>query len=93
MALVLIASLHSAWAAHPGKEHVLPLVIAEIGGAAALLWRPTRLAGACTLLAVFMLAQVLSALQHQWPTQFLQYAASTLVILALARALEATPCG
>ena len=43
---------------------------------------------AARMLAVFALAQVLSALDGRWPTQFLQYAASTVLIVAMGRVIE-----
>jgi hypothetical protein len=55
---------------------------------ALLLWRPTQVVGACVLLGIFAVAQVLSALEGQWPTRFLQYAASTLLIVAMGRAIR-----
>jgi hypothetical protein len=86
--LIVVASLQALLAGHEGAHHIVPLAAAEIAGAVALLWRRTQLPGACLLLAVFALAQVLSALDGRWPTQFLQYAASTVLIVAMARVIE-----
>jgi hypothetical protein len=91
IALLVFASAATVLAGHESGSHIVPLAAAEIVGALALLSRRTRLAGACVLLAVFALAQLLSALAGYWPTQFLQYAASTLLILALGRALTKAP--
>lgn len=91
VALLVLASGEAVLAAHQSGSHIVPLAAAEIAGALALLSRRSRLAGACVLLAVFALAQVLSGLDGHWPTHFLQYAASTLLILALGRALTEAP--
>lgn len=91
VALLVFASAEAVLAGHESGSHIVPLAAAEIVGALALLSRHTRLTGACVLLAVFAFAQVLSALAGHWPTQFLQYAASTLLILALGRALTKAP--
>jgi hypothetical protein len=88
VALIVVASTQALLAGHEGAHNIVPLAAAEIAGAAALLWRRTQLPGACLLLAVFALAQVLSALDGRWPTQFLQYAASTVFIVAMQRAIE-----
>ena len=87
VALIWLASVQALLAGHEGRHNIVPLAAAEIVGAAALLWRRTQLPGACVLLGVFAVAQVLSALEGRWPTQFLQYAASTVFIVALSRAI------
>jgi hypothetical protein len=87
VALILAGSVQALLAGHEGGHNIVPLAAAEMIGAAALSWRRTRLPGACVLLGVFAVAQVLSALQGRWPTQFLQYAASTVFIVALDRAI------
>jgi hypothetical protein len=88
--LIVVASIQAVLAGHEGGRNIVPLAAAEIAGAAALLWRRTQLPGACLLLAVFALAQVLSALDGRWPTQFVQYAASTVFIVAMGRVIEGT---
>jgi len=87
VALILAASVEALLARHEGGHNIVLLAAAEIVGAAALLSRRTQLPGACLLLGVFAVAQVLSALEGRWPTQFLQYAASTIFIVALDRAI------
>jgi hypothetical protein len=82
------ASVQALFLGHEGDRNIVWLAGAEITGALALLWRPTQLAGAAVLLCVFALAQVLSALAGRWPTQFLQYAASTLLIVAMSRSMH-----
>jgi hypothetical protein len=77
-----------ALAGHEGGHDIVWLAAAEIAGAVALLWRPTRLAGAAVLLCVFAVAQLLSGLAGRWPTQFLQYAASTCLIVAMSRSTQ-----
>ena len=91
VALLVIASTQALLAPHEGAHNIMPLAAAEIAGAAALLWRRTQLPGALVLLGVFGCAQVLAALEGQWPTRFVQYAASTLLIVALGRALSVGP--
>ena len=86
-ALLLVASLEALAAGHAHAPHVLIVVAAEIGGALLLCWRRTQRLGAGLLLVVFTCAQLLSALEGSWPIHFLQYAASTLLIVSLDRAL------
>jgi hypothetical protein len=88
VALLVVASIQALLAGHEGGHNIVPLAAAEIAGAVALLWRRSRPAGACVLLGVFACAQVLSALGGRWPTQFLQYAASTVLIIAMGRAIS-----
>ena len=52
-------------------------------GAATLACPRTKLYGAGLLLPVFAAARVLSAAMGEWTTHFLQYAASTLLIVLL----------
>ncbi|HEY2340519.1 MAG TPA: hypothetical protein VGH75_08320 [Steroidobacteraceae bacterium] len=40
-----------------------------------------------TLLVVFASAQVMSAMQGEWPTRFLLYAASALLVVTMDRTL------
>ena len=86
VALLLLASVQTLF----GDEghHAGLLAGVEIAAALALLWRPTQILGACALLSVFGLAQGLAALDGAWPTRFLQYAASTLLIVAMGHALQ-----
>ena len=88
VALIWLASVQALLAGHEGGHNIVLLAAAEIVGAAALLWRRTQLPGACLLLGVFAVAQVLSALAGRWPTQFLQYAASAVFIVAMDRAMR-----
>jgi hypothetical protein len=87
VALLSLASLQALLGGREGGHNIVLLAAAEIAAALALLWRPTQVVGACVLLGVFAVAQVLSALQGRWPTQFLQYAASTVFIVAMDRAI------
>ena len=73
-------------AAH-GDQAVILLAGTEIAGALILCWRRTQWLGACLLLGVFACAQLLSAMQGEWPTRFLQYAASALLIVTMDRTL------
>jgi hypothetical protein len=85
-ALIAIASLQTLLAA--GEEHGLALLAgSEIAGVLLLCWRRTQWLGAALLLAVFGWAQILSALQGEWPTRFLLYAASALLIVMMDRTL------
>jgi|SRR5580700_4897457 hypothetical protein len=89
VALLSLASLQALLVGREGGHNIGPLAGAEIAAALALLWRPTEVVGACVLLVIFAVAQVLAALAGQWPTRFLQYAASTLLIVALGRTIRA----
>ena len=97
-ALTVAASIQTLLGAHPGHGvpvlpgtdigHGVPLLAgAEIAGAVMLCWRRTQWLGAGLLLIVFGCAQVLSAMQGEWPTRFLLYAASALLIVTMDRAL------
>lgn len=92
--LVLIASIQTLVAERAIDPHVVPLATAEIAGCLLLLWRRTQWAGLALLLLVFAGAQLLAAQASQWPTRFLQFAGSALLIVLLDRALRggsATP--
>ena len=89
---MLVASLQTLVSEH-GVPHVVPLAAAEILGALLLLWRRTQWVGLTLLLLVFAGAQLLAALEHSWPTRFLQYAASALLIVLLDRALDTRGTG
>jgi hypothetical protein len=83
--LIVIASAQTLIAA---PEHrVIVLATAEIAGALLLVWDRTQWAGAVLLLLVFAAAQVMAASQGEYPTRFLQYAASTVLIVGLSRSL------
>ena len=86
--LIAVASLQSLLAA-PEDHAVVPLAATEIAGALLLLWRRTQWLGAGVLLVVFACAQLLSALHGEWPSRFLLYAASALLIVTMDRALAA----
>jgi hypothetical protein len=88
-ALIIIASGQTLLAAQPARHGVMLLAGVEIAGALILMWRRTQWLGACLLLGVFGVAQVMSAMAGEWPTRFAQYAVSTLLIVALDRALRA----
>jgi hypothetical protein len=85
-ALILLASLQTLVVAH--ADHAIALLATtEIVGALILCWRRTQWLGAALLLGVFGWAQVMSAMQGEWPTRFLLYAASALLIVTLDRTL------
>jgi hypothetical protein len=86
-ALIIVASVQTLLAALPDGHPVMLLAALEIAGALILMWRRAQWLGACVLLGVFAVAQVMSAMEGEWPTRFLQYAVSTLLIVALDRAL------
>ena len=88
-ALIIVASLQTLLAAQPDGHGVMLLAGVEIAGALILMWHRTQWLGACLLLGVFGVAQVMSARAGEWPTRFAQYAVSTLLIVALDRALRA----
>jgi hypothetical protein len=84
-ALIVVASLQTL-AAHPAHQVVL-LAAVEIAGALMLAWRRAQWVGGAVLLAVFACAQIMSALDGEYPTRFLQYTASAVFIVALDRAI------
>jgi len=88
-ALIVVASLQALIAAHAGAHHMPALASIEIGGALLLGFRRTQWLGACLLLGVFVGAQLITAFEGKYPSQFLQYAASTLLIVPLDRAFAA----
>jgi hypothetical protein len=88
-ALITVASLQTLLAAQ-GEHAVMLLAGTEIAGAFILCWRRTQWLGAGILLVVFACAQVVSATHGEWPTRFLLYAASALLIVTMDRALEAS---
>lgn len=85
-ALIVVASIQTL--ADRPPHHGVLLAVVEIPAALMLLWRRTQWLGAAALLVVFAAAQVLSALQAEYPTRFVQYAASTLLIVLLDRRLS-----
>jgi hypothetical protein len=85
-ALIIVASVQTLLAAH-GDHAMVLLAGTEIAGALILCWRRTQWLGACLLLGVFAFAQVISAMQGDWPTRFLLYAASALLIVSMDRTL------
>jgi len=87
-ALIIIASLQAIIAGREHAHHIVPLATAEIVGALMLMWRRTQEAGACLLLGVLICAQAISFLDGKWPMHFLQYAASTILIVALDRSIR-----
>jgi hypothetical protein len=89
--LLTVASVQTLFS--EAGHHVALLAGVEIAAALALLWRQTQLVGAGVLLGVFGVAQGLAALEGAWPTRFLQYAASTLLIVGMGRALHAPKGG
>jgi hypothetical protein len=86
--LIAVASLQTLLAAQ-GDHAVVLLAGTEIAGALILCWRRAQWLGAGVLLIVFACAQLLSALHGEWPTRFLLYAASALLIVTMDRALAA----
>jgi hypothetical protein len=87
-ALITIASLQTLLAAQ-GEHAVVLLAVTEIAGALILCWRRTQWLGAGLLLIVFGAAQLMSAMHGEWPTRFLLYGASALLIVTMDRALAA----
>ena len=85
--LIVIASAQTLLVEH--SNHIAPLATAEIAGALLLVWPKTQRAGAVLLLLVFAAAQVIAASEGEYPTRFLQYAASTLLIVVLSQAPRA----
>jgi hypothetical protein len=90
VALIVAASVAAIFASDTHAGHALLLATAEIAGALMLGIRRTQILGAALLMLVLVAAQVLSALQGAWSTHLLQYAASTMFIVLLERALIKT---
>jgi hypothetical protein len=84
--LILIASVQTLLAG-PAAPQVVALAAVEITGALLLLWRRTQWLGLPLLLLVFASAELLAAHSGSWPTRFVQYAASALLIVLLDRSL------
>ena len=84
-ALIVVASVQTL--AEVPAHHVVLLAATEIAGALLLTWRRAQWAGAAALLVAFGTAEVMSALAGEYPARFLQYAASTILIVLLDRAL------
>jgi hypothetical protein len=85
-ALIIVASIQTLVAAR-GDHAVALLAATEIAGAVILCWRSMQWCGAALLLGVFGCAQLMSAMQGEWPTRFLLYAASAVLIVTLDRML------
>jgi ABC-type uncharacterized transport system permease subunit len=85
-ALIVAASAQTLVTA--SSHHIVALAVVEIAGALLLAWRRTHWVGAALLLAVFACAQVISAIEGNYPTRFLQFAASTVLIVLLDRTLS-----
>jgi len=81
-----VASIQTLVAAPVHQVALLAAV--EIAGALMLMWRRTQWVSAAVLLLVFAGAQVLAAIDGEYPTRFLQYAASALLIVLLDRTLS-----
>jgi hypothetical protein len=87
-ALITVSSVQTL-VADPGSRAVVLLAGTEIAGALMLAWHRTQWLGAAVLLVVFACAQLLHAMQGEWPTRFLLYAASALLIVTMDRTLAA----
>jgi hypothetical protein len=86
--LIALASIQTIVSAD-GDSHALLLASVEIAAALMLPWRRTAMAGLIGLLLVFAIAQILTAHAHAgFPTHYLQYAASAILIVTLGAALE-----
>src|ERR1700753_780698 len=79
--LILVASLRVLAAVHAVTGHAFLLSLAETAGALLLTWRKTQLLGASLLVAVFAVAEVLSALEGVWAVSYLLYAAAAVFIV------------
>jgi hypothetical protein len=84
--LIVVASIQTL--AEGSPHHFVLLAVVEIAGALLLLWRRTQWVAAAALLGVFAGAEALAALEGEYPTRFVQYAASTLLIVLLDRRLS-----
>lgn len=89
VALLVIASVQTLAGDGGASLPVAALASVEIGAALLLLWRRSQVAGMTLLLVVFAIAQTVTAMMGQLQTHFVQYAASTIVIVSLDRALTA----
>jgi hypothetical protein len=82
--LIVVASIQTLIAEH--SHHIVLLAAAEIAGALLLMWRRSQWVGAALLLAVFACAQLISAIEGDYPTRFLQFAASAVLVVMMDRA-------
>jgi hypothetical protein len=84
--LIGVSSAQALVTAPEHLHHAFILGAIEILGASLLVVGRTQLIGAGVLVCVFALAQGLCVVTTgRWQTQYLQYAASTLVIVLLGR--------
>jgi hypothetical protein len=84
--LIAVSSAQALLTAPEHLHHAFSLGAIEILGASLLVVARTQPIGAGVLLCAFALAQGLSVVTTgRWPTQYVQYAASTLVIVLLGR--------
>ncbi|MGH6872542.1 MAG: hypothetical protein ACREHE_13660 [Rhizomicrobium sp.] len=92
-ALLVAASVQTLLSAEgiAGHGHVAMLAAAEVAAALVLAWPPTRYAGGIVLLAILLLAQILTIAAGRRSTHLLQYAISVVLILALDRVLPRAP--
>lgn len=90
-ALILVASIQTL--AQESGLHVAVLASVEVAGALMLAWRRTQWFGAALLLVVFAGAQMISAFEGEYPTRFLQFGASTILIVLLDRVLPQVHAG
>ena len=89
VALLVIASVQTLAGEGRASLPVAALASVEIGAALLLLWQRSQVAGMILLLVVFAVAQTVTAMMGQLQTHFLQFAASTILIVSLDRALAA----
>ena len=85
-ALIVVASIQTL--TERPAHHVVLLAAVEIVGALLLMWRRAEWVGAAVLLVVFACAQVISAIEGEYPIRFIQYATSTVLIVLLDRTLS-----
>lgn len=74
-----------------GEHHVALLASTEIAGALLLIWERIQWIGAFVLFVVFASALVMSAMEGEWATRFLQFAASVFMIVMMDGALRRAP--
>lgn len=85
--LIVIASVETLMTEGRASLPIAVLASVEIVAALLFVWRRSQVAGMIALLVAFAVAQAITMMMGQLQTHFLQYAASTVLVVSLDRAL------